>query len=1383
MLKKTAAILAAAMLLPAISAFADYDAGYKENVMKMEEGIQLNTPDENVFRLAGDDQEFILLDTADDDNSAFFVLSKQDYGNVSFGTSQKFDINDKKSIAYFLNNDFRERTYQYMTKQVLDYIDYNHVWYTEPGNPSGAGTTSYTTTCGLAVMSLTEFHQYKDKFGIMDNIDNTKTDAWWLRSARVGGDINSVFVIGLNPKLLGNQQEWSIRGGTALRPVFWLKRDFFKDNKLDLEHTGANVLKVINEKYKAEELQNEKAGYLNHEMKQMGFSVSGIDEIATIKFLDEPTYIMDSGDAGFDFEMTISGSESLEYDLIYTIADREYSEKIIVQPNTKFTKNVRFENPPKGINTATVRLLRDGKQLYSKSCEVCVIDFYKKQFMDEYSRLRMCTHFEFSYNYNDDFQIDIMKKAGVAKVRDGIEWNRVEKEKGVYNYEYIDKYMQYFRDKGIDPCIMVGYSNSRYVVLPEGVKFDSKYAPTTKDELDGYVNYILETLRRYPEIKAIEIWNESNWPYFWSPEPNALDYATMIKAVSTAVRRERSDVKIIGGSLVYHKAPFFAQWLNQNISPYIDAVSTHPYFYPGSVDTTPNVTINGDKTFNNYGGFLEWYSTEVGLPNSTNANGISAEGQADALAKYMIYSDYEHFEESFWYDFRDDGTNPANNEHNFGVLKYDYTPKPAYAVLSQTSNVLNGSLYVGTLDYGENIRAFLYLKDGKPFVALWNTKDEPESVTLENEYAEDMYGNKSNPGNTFEVDKNMHYYFEVPESCIAKAAANSAIGFYGEYLEMFEGEDAEQDRVTRAIEKLKGVSDEASADELIEENINIGLELLRKDMPLVKLSQMLNQLRYAEEALAGVYAKKNETAPASDLSAIETIYRTTEDAKGGDANIQKPYTEKILRYAKKYKQRIDEISQMENNSGKGQAIKYYEALAKTYVWAEQMEKLEAFDKNLGAVLYTSPSKSEIYQGESQEISVTVSNCNLNEIKGAVARISDDEGNVIYESDKLNIPSGGNEQVTAVIEIPDTKLTGDYEYMLELMQDDKVLTKQNLYITVKGVVNVKLLPADRSLITTKNIQVEVENTYNKPMAFRVALKAPDGWVLKKSTIQASVGINAKKVVSFPVEKSQKVPFNHYSFEVSVLNTKGEELIKKTEPLNMPIAVMNKNGVAPEDFDGNVTSWQNAYPVYIEAPEDVNDKETWQKSQLAARLYAKWDNEYFYFLCDVNDDTYIQNYEDVTLWQGDSIQVSLDTKDDKAKKYVEDDYELGMSYTDSGEQVYAYFFGTEEYGRKDDSWVKIIRDNDEKLTRYYARIPLSRLGDLVPRKGQKFGFNVAINDADFLARDNQFYLTQGTGSPQNPSYYLDWVFWNYELIKKNQSLDDVSVVLTPNDIFHK
>jgi len=1372
------------MLVLSTGALADYETGYKENVTKMDEKSLLDTPPENVFRLAGDDQEFILLDTSNDENSTFFVMSKQDYGNTNFGQSQKFDINDKKSIAYFLNNDFKGRTYQFMTKAVLDYIDYNHVWYTEPGNKDGAGDSGYTTTCGLAVMSLTEWHQYKDKFGIRDNISSSKTDGWWLRTARVGGDVQSVFMTAINPNLLGNQQEWKVTGGLAIRPVFWLKRDFFKDNRLDLENTGENVIKALKEVYQPAEIQNDKTGYLNHEMRAMGFSVEGIDEIANAEFFDSPYYIMDQENAGFDFSMKITGSQSLEYDLIYTVKDKEYSEKITVAPNVEFKKQVIFANPPKGVYDVGIKVIRDEKTLYSRNELIGVIDIYEKQFMDEYSRMRMCTHFEYAYNYNDDFQLDILKKAGVYKIRDLIEWGRIEPEKGIFDFSYPDKYMQFSKDKGVDVCLVLSFSNKHHVIPAEGDTWDPKYAPRTKEEIEAFANYAKELVLHYPEVKIVEIWNESNWPHFWTPEPNAIDYATLVREVSTAVREVRDDIKLVGCSFVYHKLPYFDQWLKQNVLPYVDAVSTHPYFFPSSVDTTPAVSMHGDKAFNSYGGFTEWYSTEVGLPTSTNSMGISEEGQADAVAKYWIYSDYEHFEESMWYDFRDDGTNAANNEHNFGLIKYDYTPKPGYAALSQSSNVMNGSVYLGELDYGEDIRAFAYLKNAEPFVVIWNTKDDVKTVSIEHTKVEDIYGNEIFLDTSFSVDKDMKYLFGVPRDIIRKAAVDSAMVFYEEYLKEYSDLEAQQDKVNEMIEKLK-TADASQADALIDENINIGLALLENsgNIPLVKVSEMLNQLRYAHEALAGLYSEKNKDSNNFDYSKILELEEKIAEYKNGDDNIRKPLTERLLSYAQKYKTRIEEITGMGDNPGKNQVLNYYYALTKTDVWAQKLFEMEDIDANFGLLIYTHPSKMTVYQGETQEVAFSLKNKNLAAANGLTAKVLDNEGNVIFETEKFNAAPGESVSKTVNVEIPDTKLTGDYEYTVAVYKDSQILTKQNIFVTVKGVVNVKLLPSERSLITTKNIDVEIENTYNKPMAFQVTLKTPEGWVLKKNTIQTSVGINSKKVISFPVAKKEKVPFNHYQFEIIVSNERGAELIRKIQPLDMPIAVMNKDGVAPADFDGDITSWQNAYPVYIEAPSDVHDKEQWKKAQLSARMYAKWDNKYFYFLCDVNDDTYVQSYNGTTLWQGDSIQVSLDTKNDKATMYLEDDFELGMSYTDKGEEIYAYFFGMEEFGPRESEWVKIIRDNTEKVTRYYARIPLDRLAGLRPKKGQKFGFNVAINDADLVARDNQFYLTPGTGSPINPSQYLNWVFWNYEIIKKGQGLEDVPVAVSLQDIFHK
>ncbi|HNY85285.1 MAG TPA: hypothetical protein PKN23_02215, partial [Candidatus Hydrogenedentes bacterium] len=42
-----------------------------------------------------------------------------------------------------------------------------------------------------------------------------------------------------------------------------------------------------------------------------------------------------------------------------------------------------------------------------------------------------------------------------------------------------------------------------------------------------------------------------------------------------------------------------------------------------------------------------------------------------------------------WYDFRDDGTNPFYFEENFGVIRADMTPKPAYRALASVCRTLH----------------------------------------------------------------------------------------------------------------------------------------------------------------------------------------------------------------------------------------------------------------------------------------------------------------------------------------------------------------------------------------------------------------------------------------------------------------------------------------------------------------------------------------------------------------------------------------------------------------------------------------------------------------------------------------------------------------------
>ena len=84
---------------------------------------------------------------------------------------------------------------------------------------------------------------------------------------------------------------------------------------------------------------------------------------------------------------------------------------------------------------------------------------------------------------------------------------------------------------------------------------------------------------------------------------------------------------------------------------------------------------NGDNTKKIWG-------TESGAPTGTASQATSEAGQAQSISEY--YSGWNTTYAAFTgpllvYKHRDDGTNPADLEQNFGLLHNDFSPKPAYA--------------------------------------------------------------------------------------------------------------------------------------------------------------------------------------------------------------------------------------------------------------------------------------------------------------------------------------------------------------------------------------------------------------------------------------------------------------------------------------------------------------------------------------------------------------------------------------------------------------------------------------------------------------------------------------------------------------------------------
>lgn len=231
-----------------------------------------NTPAENIFSVKGNSKKFILLNTENNDESKFFILTRDFYGQHLFSTdtkTQKFDVTKEGNIGYYLNNEFYNGA-NALPEDLKPYINMNHIWYTEAGSMGTDCTVDYTTgpqiidgvtyPSGIALMSIHEYKKYAGKFGYKDSLSagNKNWDGWILRSGRKTtwaetGKIAAVLVNDpTTPGKIGTQD--LNYGQSWVRPVFYLSRDFFKRVPVDLETLGDSVKSAIRNTYSRDEL-------------------------------------------------------------------------------------------------------------------------------------------------------------------------------------------------------------------------------------------------------------------------------------------------------------------------------------------------------------------------------------------------------------------------------------------------------------------------------------------------------------------------------------------------------------------------------------------------------------------------------------------------------------------------------------------------------------------------------------------------------------------------------------------------------------------------------------------------------------------------------------------------------------------------------------------------------------------------------------------------------------------------------------------------------------------------------------------------------------------------------------------------------------------------
>ena len=111
--------------------------------------------------------------------------------------------------------------------------------------------------------------------------------------------------------------------------------------------------------------------------------------------------------------------------------------------------------------------------------------------------------------------------------------------------------------------------------------------------------------------------------------------------------------------------------------------------------------------------------------------GVSPETQGTFAARQQLSNLLNGVPLSIWYDWKNDGDDPNENEHNFGTVLPDLKPKPAYRAIATLTRELSGFSVVRRMKLETDQDYVLDCENdkGERKLAAW-TLAEPHEVTL-----------------------------------------------------------------------------------------------------------------------------------------------------------------------------------------------------------------------------------------------------------------------------------------------------------------------------------------------------------------------------------------------------------------------------------------------------------------------------------------------------------------------------------------------------------------------------------------------------------------------------------------------------------------------------
>jgi hypothetical protein len=354
--------------------------------------------------------------------------------------------------------------------------------------------------------------------------------------------------------------------------------------------------------------------------------------------------------------------------------------------------------------------------------------------------------------------------AGLKFARLDVHWPLTEKSAGAYEWSYYDRIAAELRARNIRPVFILNNSNALYASAapPAGAGSPPKLAaPSTSRAVRAFSKWAAAVATHFaPYDPILELWNEPDRG-FWPPRSDVHQYIALASSACTAIRASVPQATIIGpaAALAFRNAdphpPFLEAVIASPLIRCLDAISVHYYVGTGELARDWQALRRAVATSAASAGVQRpptAVCTEAGFSTGGAKSFAHPLPNEDAQAFYLIRATllnlYSDVPLTILYDWRDDGDDPGNREHRYGLVRRDRSAKPAYRALTTLTRSFSGYRVVCAR---RNVRGQVtFVLDRRPQTTLvtWNEL-HPDSLALPPGFRvkqlSDLYGNVLGP--------------------------------------------------------------------------------------------------------------------------------------------------------------------------------------------------------------------------------------------------------------------------------------------------------------------------------------------------------------------------------------------------------------------------------------------------------------------------------------------------------------------------------------------------------------------------------------------------------------------------------------------------------------